>query len=617
MLIISRRLSERKMAALGCLLGMLFALGGLGGILALSGGCASGSSGSGNTGNDNDDANDDDNDDDDDDNGNDSGNGNDNGGGGGTITQVIAVIGDYGDDDDDTRAVADLIKSWSPDAIVTTGDNDYSDGAFRGTFEGLELGIGQYFHEYIGNYMGSSGPGAAVNQFFPTPGDHDWGDTCDDPSGLDDYLAYFTLPTDNSNNERYYDFRIGDVHFFSLHSLEGCEPNGVTEDSAQAMWVRQAALASDARIKVAYFHNPPYSSGARHIDGGAHMRWPFDEWGFDLVMSGDDHVYERVERDGVVYIVNGLGGVEQHEFVATPVEGSLFRYAEEFGALRLDVTDAGITGTFFNVDGGMVDTFTIEAESNGDGGGEVSWYMPPVDATWQWQLQPDANGDINVSYDVDVYDIDLFDAPQSVIDALHMEGRRVICYFSAGSFEDFRDDAGEFLSAELGNTLDGFADERWLDIRSDNVRRIMGERLDVAVTKNCDAVEPDNVTGFNNDTGFDLTAADQLDFNRFLAEEAHARGLGIGLKNDLEQIAELVDDFDFAVNEQCHEFDECDVYAPFIAAGKPVFSAEYAEEFVSDAAAREAMCARSRELGLHTLVLPLDLDDSLRLDCGR
>lgn len=261
--------------------------------------------------------------------------------------------------------------------------------------------------------------------------------------------------------------------------------------------------------------------------------------------------------------------------------------------------------------------FSLAGCPRGSGHGEpvVEWYRPDVSATWQWQLQPNANGQINISYAVDVYDIDLFDAPQSVIDALHADGRRVICYFSAGSFEDFRVDVGEFLPEDLGNTLDGFPEERWLDIRSDQVRRIMRDRLDLAREKRCDAVEPDNVTGFTNDTGFDLTAADQLDFNRFLADEAHARGLGVGLKNDLEQIPGLVDAFDFAVNEQCHYFDECDVYAPFIAAGKPVFSAEYAEEFVNNPAARNAMCERSRELGLQTLVLPLDLDDSLRFTC--
>jgi len=243
------------------------------------------------------------------------------------------------------------------------------------------------------------------------------------------------------------------------------------------------------------------------------------------------------------------------------------------------------------------------------------WYRPSVATTWQWQLQPGSGGDLNQSYDVDVYDIDLFDTDPSVIDALHDAGRRVICYFSAGSFEDFRPDANRFLAAERGNTLEGFADEQWLDIRSPNVRAIMLSRLDLAVSKNCDGVEPDNVTGFANDTGFNLTAGDQLDFNRFLANESHRRRLAVALKNDLDQIGDLIDFFDFCVNEQCHEFDECDALAPFVQAGKPVFNAEYADTLANDPAARTVMCAQALAANLRTLVLPVDLDDAFRFSC--
>lgn len=55
----------------------------------------------------------------------------------------------------------------------------------------------------------------------------------------------------------------------------------------------------------------------------------------------------------------------------------------------------------------------------------------------------------------------------------------------------------------------------------------------------------------------------------------------------------LIDLFDFSVNEECHEYDECDVYAPFIDAGKPVFNAEYREEWVGDEGAREQLCERA------------------------
>lgn len=125
-------------------------------------------------------------------------------------------------------------------------------------------------------------------------------------------------------------------------------------------------------------------------------------------------------------------------------------------------------------------------------------------------------------------------------------------------------------------------------------------------------MEPDNVDGFANDTGFDLTASDQLAFNRFLASEAHERNLAIGLKNDLAQVADLVGDFDFAVNEQCHEYDECVTLAPFVDADKPVFNAEYDDTLRQNPG---PMCDNSQRLGLQTLVLPVDLDDSFRISC--
>ncbi len=536
---------------------------------------------------------------------------------------VFAVIGDYGDDDDDTREVADLIGAWNPNLVLTTGDNDYSDGAYRGTFEGLELAVGQYFHEFIGAYQGDYGPGATENRFFPTPGDHDWGDTCDDPTGLDDYLRYFTLPGESSGNERYYDFRRGSVHFFSIHSLEGCEPDGVTPTSPQGRWVEATARASDAPFKIAYFHNPPFSSGDRHVGEGAHMRWPWTDWGFDLVLSGDDHIYERVERDGITYIVVGLGGVDRHGFVGDPVPGSRVRFADAHGALRVEVFEEQMRIAFLTVDGSIVDEFcigvgtepTAPLDPDAPPITEGEWYRPSVDTTWQWQLQPGSSGEINTDYAATVYDIDLFDAPESLIAELQAGGRKVICYFSAGSFESFRDDAGQFQSAELGDPLEGFADERWLDIRSSNVQRIMLGRLGLAAQKGCDGVEPDNVDGFANSTGFDLTATDQLAYNRFLANEAHRRGLSVALKNDLDQIVELVAYFDFSVNEQCHEFEECELLQPFIDAGKPVFSAEYAAEWVDSATARQALCAEARAENLRTLILPLDLDDSFRFSC--
>ena len=239
------------------------------------------------------------------------------------------------------------------------------------------------------------------------------------------------------------------------------------------------------------------------------------------------------------------------------------------------------------------------------------WYRPDANVTWQWQL----DGVPDTSYDVDLYDIDLFDTSEDLIRNIKAEGRKVICYFSAGSYEEWREDKDAFPSSALGKPLDGWEGERWVDIRSPDIRNIMKARLDLAKRKGCDGVEPDNVDGYDNDTGFPLAFSDQLEYNRFLAEEAHLRGLAIGLKNDLEQIPELQPWFDFALNEECHHYEECDRLEPFVDAGKPVLNAEYDSRYREDGAARDALCEDARRRGFRTLVLPIELDGTFRYPC--
>lgn len=241
-----------------------------------------------------------------------------------------------------------------------------------------------------------------------------------------------------------------------------------------------------------------------------------------------------------------------------------------------------------------------------------AWYRPTIDTTFQWQLR----GPLVRSVDADVYDIDLFDTPTATIAALQAEGRRVVCYLSAGSSEDWRSDFGRYEAADLGKPLDDWEGERWVDVRSQNVRAILADRLDLAANKGCDGVEPDNVDGWDNDSGFPLTRADQLAFDRWLAAEAHARGLAVGLKNALDLIPDLVGTFDFAVNEQCHEFGECDANEPFVAAGKPVWNAEYADDEASARALAATICPSARAAHFQTLVFPLELDGSWRVACS-
>lgn len=248
----------------------------------------------------------------------------------------------------------------------------------------------------------------------------------------------------------------------------------------------------------------------------------------------------------------------------------------------------------------------------------TGWWKPSVGDTWQWQLK----GTVNTSYNVKIYDIDLFDTPQATIDLLKSQGKRVVCYFSAGSSENWRADFARFQAADMGNNLDPmWVGERWLDTRSANVRAIMKSRLDLAKSRGCDGVEPDNVDGYTNNPGFPLNAQTQFDYNRFLAEEAHARGMAIALKNDTDQLEALEPYFDFAVNEQCHEYtradgqSECAGYSVFTSKGKPVLNAEYDSKYVNSATERAALCSAARAANLRTLVLAIELDGSIRYSC--
>jgi len=223
-------------------------------------------------------------------------------------------------------------------------------------------------------------------------------------------------------------------------------------------------------------------------------------------------------------------------------------------------------------------------------------WKPPLNARWQYQLQPmdqyAATGGVNVDicavpasggacvrpavFDVDLYDVDDV-TPNSVgTAAIHARGARAICYVSAGTWEDWRPDAGQFPASVKGSK-NGWPGERWLDIRQTSVLiPIMDARVAKCRQAGFDGVEWDNVDGYSNKSGFPLTAADQLTYNATLANLAHQHGLTVALKNDVEQVADLAPYFDYAVNEQCQQYRECGAYdGPFIGAGKAVFQVEY------------------------------------------
>ncbi|KAL7944700.1 glycoside hydrolase superfamily [Trichoderma barbatum] len=263
------------------------------------------------------------------------------------------------------------------------------------------------------------------------------------------------------------------------------------------------------------------------------------------------------------------------------------------------------------------------SDSDPDNRNRTSTWQPSVNATWQIVLQSAiklTNG--SASPDVDIWDLDLFDNDAATFKALQGHGKKIICYFSAGSYENFRSDKDRFRESDLGNPLDGWPGERWLDLSSDNVRGIMRDRIKLASSKGCDAIDPDNVDGYQNDNGLNLTAQDSISYLRFLHQEASSYHMAIGLKNAAGIIPEVLDFINFSVNEQCAEFSECETFAPFIEAGKPVFHIEYPKGAPVIDAARAADLCSHRGIGagsekFSTVLKKMNLDGFVQYCDGR
>jgi tartrate-resistant acid phosphatase type 5 len=275
----------------------------------------------------------------------------------------FAVIGDFGQDGSAELSVANLVKSWHPDFVVTAGDDSYGSTP-------IDNNIGKYYADYIGSYVGSYGSGTDTNRFFPSLGNHDYSDG----GGINAYLGYFTLPGNNipgsnsSGQERYYDFVRGSIHFFVINS-NSQEPDGISAGSVQAHWLQTQMAASSSPWNIVVLHHPPYSSCATH-GSQPMLQWPYEAWGADAVIAGHDHTYERILRDDnadtivVPYFVNGLGGKSLYSFPASGfVDGSQVRYSANYGAMLVEATDFLMTFRFYSVAGGasgtLIDSYSV------------------------------------------------------------------------------------------------------------------------------------------------------------------------------------------------------------------------------------------------------------------
>jgi endo-alpha-1,4-polygalactosaminidase (GH114 family) len=245
-------------------------------------------------------------------------------------------------------------------------------------------------------------------------------------------------------------------------------------------------------------------------------------------------------------------------------------------------------------------------------------WTPKVNDTWQIVLQSGIQLDADatsITPNVSIFDIDLFTTSKETIDTLHRLGKKVICYFSAGSYEPGRPDSSLFQEADMGKGLDGWPGERWLKLSSPNVQSIMKDRIQLAYNKSCDGIDPDNVDGYQNTNGLDLTPQDAIDFISYLSNVSVPLNLTMGLKNAGDIIPAVIPIVHFSVNEQCVENKECETFAAFIKAGKPVFHIEYPDKAGQELKANmvEKFCGEEGDdgegsVGFSTVLKKMDLD---------
>lgn len=204
-----------------------------------------------------------------------------------------------------------------------------------------------------------------------------------------------------------------------------------------------------------------------------------------------------------------------------------------------------------------------------------SRWIPTAGESYQIQY----DGKLDLSVNAQIYDLDMFDTKASVVSRLHAMGRKVVCYISVGTWEKWRPDAGKFPKSVIGRKLGHWPGERWLDIRQTSILEpIMAARYELCKKKGFDGVDPDNIAGYQNRTGFPLTASEQLTYDEWVATEAHNLDLTVDQKNDNSQLKTLVNYFDFGVDEQCFQQHWCKQLTAYTNDNRLVVDVEYTNQ---------------------------------------
>lgn len=243
---------------------------------------------------------------------------------------LFVAVGDMGDPNANTSAVAAAIQSDSPELFLALGDISYNN---------------DYAADFAVNYQWAMTAGILA----PIPGNHDW----DIDGTLAAYLAYFAQFT--GNNGHNYEVTAGPIHFLGYDS-DARFADGIDVNSTQAQWLQAKLFLSTARWKIVFLHRPPFSSDTTHGSDTA-LQLPFKAWGADLVIAGHAHAYERLSIGDLPYINVGTGGRALHAFGA-PVSGSQARFVT-YGRLIGQADCDQLNLTFKAVDGSVLDSLTL------------------------------------------------------------------------------------------------------------------------------------------------------------------------------------------------------------------------------------------------------------------
>jgi len=260
----------------------------------------------------------------------------------------IAVITDFGVAISDSHKanIATLVTNWDPDAVVTGGDNYHDRDPYCSSYAQCVAGYNSYSAGYT-DFVSSE-------TFFPAYGNHDaWTHSAE-------YTSYFSyLPSVPDPNHLYYDVVVGNVHFWVLNG------NVTLTGSAQQTWLAANAPDESVAWNIAVVHQAPYGTG--FYGDIASTQLPYQDYGIDFVISGHNHHYERLERNGVRYFIAGRAGVTEGGRTcdgtgsAATVEfcaGTQNPPLDNYGYMQIVATGTDISLSFIDESGAVKDTFS-------------------------------------------------------------------------------------------------------------------------------------------------------------------------------------------------------------------------------------------------------------------